>query len=89
LDLPAVQVQAGKGCNRCGGRGLRGRSAAFEIMPMSDTLRELVLKRVSGADLRGTAISEGMQTMRDSGRRKVLDGTTTPEEVLRVLFTED
>jgi type IV pilus assembly protein PilB len=68
---------------------MKGRTAAFEVLPMSDGLRELVLRRASGVDLADEAVKEGMCTMRQSGVRKVLDGVTTPEEVLRVLYVED
>jgi type II secretory ATPase GspE/PulE/Tfp pilus assembly ATPase PilB-like protein len=82
-------VAQGRGCPKCGGRGMKGRTGVYEMMPMSDPLRSMVLKRVSGAELRAQAISEGMTTMRESGVRKVLEGVTTPEEVVRVLYAED
>lgn len=84
-----VMVARGHGCPKCSGRGMKGRSATFEIMPMSDPIRELVLKQGSAVDLTDLAVKEGMCTMRQSGVRKVLDGATTPEEVLRVLYVED
>jgi type IV pilus assembly protein PilB len=77
------------GCNRCGGRGMRGRTGAYEIMPMSDALRSLALKGASGPEIRAQAIAEGMATMRDAAFRKLLAGLTTFEEVTRVLFAED
>ncbi|MDE2127464.1 MAG: type II/IV secretion system protein [Armatimonadetes bacterium] len=94
LDLPVKgnklpMLAHGKGCHKCGQRGMKGRTAVYEITPMSDALRELVLKRADGAQLRGQAIAEGMITMRESARRKVLAGVTTPEEVARVLFAEE
>jgi len=79
----------GRGCPRCSGRGMRGRTAAYEVMPMSDPLREMVLRRCSGDQIRGQAISEGMIPMRESGMRKVMAGVTTPEEIARVLFSEE
>ena len=82
-------VASGKGCGRCAGRGLRGRTAVFEVMPMTDPLRDLVLRRSSNTDLRAQAVAEGMLTMRDAAVRKVLDGVTTPDEVARVLLAED
>jgi type II secretory ATPase GspE/PulE/Tfp pilus assembly ATPase PilB-like protein len=68
---------------------MKGRTSVFEVMPMSETLREMVLRRASNAMLRGQAIAEGMITMRDSAIRKVLEGITTPDEVARVLFAEE
>jgi type IV pilus assembly protein PilB len=82
-------IATGRGCVKCGGRGMKGRTAVFEIMPMSETLRDMVLRRCSGQILRGQAIAEGMMTMREAAIRKVMEGITTPEEVARVLFTED
>ena len=87
-DPPPV-LATGAGCAKCGGRGMRGRTAVYEIMQMSDTIRELTLKRAAGSHLRAQAIAEGMLTMRDAGLRKALEGVTTLEEVSRVLFTDD
>jgi type IV pilus assembly protein PilB len=84
-----VMISRGHGCPKCSGRGMKGRTAAYEVLPMSDPIREMVLRQGSGVDLADLAVSEGMCTMRQSGVRKVLDGVTTPEEVLRVLYVED
>jgi type IV pilus assembly protein PilB len=89
LDLVDIKIARGAGCGRCGNRGMKGRTAVYEIMSMSDTLRSMVLKQASGAELKSQAIAEGMTPMRSSGRQKVIDNVTTPEEVLRVLYTED
>jgi type IV pilus assembly protein PilB len=86
---PPPILASGAGCPKCGGRGMRGRTAVYELMPMSETLRDLTLKRCAGAQLREQAIAEGMLTMRESGLRKALEGYTTLEEVTRVLFSED
>ncbi len=85
-QLPVLAY--GRGCTRCGGRGMKGRTAAYEITPMTDSLRDLVMKRADGALLRGQAIRDGMSTMTDSAIRKVMDGVTTPDEVARVLYAE-
>ncbi len=84
-----AKIARGAGCGRCGNRGMKGRTAVYEIMSMSDTLRDMVLKRAAGSELKEQALAEGMQSMKTSGRQKVLDHVTTPEEVLRVLYTED
>jgi type IV pilus assembly protein PilB len=94
LGLPMVgenppMLKAGAGCEKCGGRGMKGRTAVYEMMPMSDKLRELVLKNASSEQVHVQAIADGMMTMRDAGVQKVLQGVTTPEEVTRVLFSED
>jgi type IV pilus assembly protein PilB len=92
LGLPADQeyvVSRGAGCRRCGGRGTVGRTAVYEIMRMTDPLRDSVLKGCSGAEISALAIQEGMQTMRDTALRKMLDHVVAPEEVLRVLSYQE
>ena len=87
-DPPAV-LASGAGCPKCLGRGMRGRTAVYEIMQMSDKLRAMTLNRDSGSALRAQAVAEGMLTMREAGLRKALEGSTTLEEVTRMLFTDD
>ena len=84
-----VMISRGHGCPKCSGRGMKGRTATYEILPMSDAIRELVLRHSSAMELADQAVKEGMCTMRQAGVRKVLEGVTTPEEVLRVLYVED
>ncbi len=74
----------GKGCNTCGDTGYKGRIALYEVMVFTDALKELVLQGCSTAELKGEAIRLGMQTLRMSGLKKVNEGITTLEEVLRV-----
>ncbi|MGH2349523.1 MAG: type II secretion system ATPase GspE [bacterium] len=78
----------GKGCDRCKGSGYRGRTGIFELMVMTDAVRELVLKGGSTAEIRGRAVAEGMRLLRDDGILKVLEGQTTVDELLRVVFVE-
>ncbi len=82
-------LATGRGCPKCGGRGMKGRTGVYEIMPMSDPLRKMVLQNAPGPMLRDQAISEGMMTMRDCALRKMLAGLTTADEVTRVLFSDD
>jgi len=79
----------GRGCLKCSGRGYRGRTAAYEVMGMSEKLREAVLRNTGGSTLKEIAIAEGMMTMRQAGIRKALEGETTLEEVCRVLLSEE
>ncbi len=79
----------GHGCPKCAGRGYKGRTAAYEVMKLSERIREGVLKNIGGSALKEIAISEGMITMRQSGIRKVLEGETRLEEVCRVLLSEE
>ncbi len=78
----------GKGCDRCKGSGYKGRLGIFELMPMSDPIRDLVLKGTSAVQIREQAIVEGMKTLGDDGILKVLEGVTTIDELLRVVFVE-
>ena len=63
---------------------MKGRVAIYEVMPISDEIRELVLKDASTAEIRQMAQSQGMKTLRQAGLQKVLEGVTTTQEVLRV-----
>jgi type IV pilus assembly protein PilB len=77
----------GKGCPACNFTGMKGRVAIYEVMPITEALRDMILKSASTADLRAQAQKDGMKTLRQSGLMKVLDGTTTVEEVLRVTLS--
>jgi len=82
-DAKHVVPKKGKGCDKCNNTGYKGRVGLYEVMDISDELRELVLVGASGLELRRKAIEEGMLTLRMSGLRKVKDGLTTIEEVAR------
>jgi type IV pilus assembly protein PilB len=73
----------GKGCEKCNNTGYKGRVGLYEVMDVTEELRELVLVGASGLELRRKAIEEGMLTLRQSGLRKVKEGLTTIEEVAR------
>jgi general secretion pathway protein E len=79
----------GTGCKSCAYTGYIGRVGIFEILPMSDTVRTMVTKRVSSSEIRAQAIKEGMVTMMKDGMRKVKEGLTTPSEVLRNAYSGD
>jgi general secretion pathway protein E len=72
------------GCAACADTGFVGRVAIMEIMPMSDGIRSLIMRHANSGEIQKQAVAEGMLTMYDHGLRKVLAGTTTLEEVLRV-----
>ncbi|HWB59923.1 MAG TPA: ATPase, T2SS/T4P/T4SS family, partial [Chthoniobacteraceae bacterium] len=74
----------GAGCDRCKRRGYLGRAAVIEVLPVSETIRRLIIKRASAAVIKNQAISEGMKTLRMVGIDKAREGITTLEEVLRV-----
>src|SRR6202453_1026625 len=74
----------GAGCDRCKRRGYLGRAAIIEVLPVSETIRRLIIKRASAAVIKNQAVSEGMKTLRMVGVDKAREGITTLEEVLRV-----
>jgi type IV pilus assembly protein PilB len=82
-DASAVRPMKGKGCERCNQTGYKGRVGLYEVMEIGEELRELILVGASGLELRRKAIDEGMITLRQSGLRKVKDGMTTIDEVVR------
>ncbi len=73
----------GAGCDVCGGRGLKGRVGLYEVLEITDELRELILVGASALEIKRKAVEQGMITLRRSGLRKVMDGATTIEEVVR------
>jgi type IV pilus assembly protein PilB len=80
---------SGRGCNFCGMTGFLGRTGVFEVLPISETTRELVASGSSGHQIRQQAMSEGMVPLRHAGMTKVKAGDTTVNEVLsRVFFFE-
>jgi len=74
----------GKGCDDCNGTGFRGRVALYEVMPVKEELKEMVLRGGSAIDIKREAVRLGMKTLRQAGISKVEEGVTTLEEVLRV-----
>ena len=82
-EAAGVTPMHGAGCDRCNGTGYKGRVGLYEVMEMGEELRELVLVGASGVELRRKAVDEGMLTLRRSGLRKVTDGVTSVEEVVR------
>ena len=82
-DASVVVPMRGAGCERCNGTGYKGRVGLYEVMDMTDSLRELVLVGASGLELRRKAVDEGMVTLRNSGLQKIKEGVVTIAEVLR------
>jgi len=74
----------GAGCSECMGTGYKGRTGIYEILIMSDAIRSTVLKTSDSNAIKNVAIGEGLHTLRQDGARKIEDGVTTIEEVLRV-----
>jgi type IV pilus assembly protein PilB len=82
-DVVGKQFAYGKGCEACHFTGMKGRTAIFEILEMSDRLREMVLDGAATDQIRVAAREQGMRSLRDSGLLAIFDGVTTVEEVLR------
>ncbi len=82
--LGTVSFYKGKGCQNCNFTGMKGRVAIYEVMPGSQEIRELILRNAPTAEIREVATSQGMKTLRQNALQKVIEGTTTVEEVLRV-----
>ena len=82
-DASTVIPNRGRGCERCNNTGYKGRVGLYEVMEVTDELRELILVGASALELRRKAVEEGMLTLRASGLRKVKDGVTTIDEVVR------
>jgi type IV pilus assembly protein PilB len=83
-----IVAYRGKGCPHCGGTGFRGRTALYEMMAMTDPLRELILSGASAIELKRQAMADGMKTLRQSGIEKACDGVTSIEEVMRVTMND-
>ena len=82
-DAKKVVPNRGKGCEKCNNTGYKGRVGLYEVMEITEEIRELVLVGASALELRRKAVEEGMLTLRASGLRKVKDGVTTIEEIVR------
>jgi type II secretory ATPase GspE/PulE/Tfp pilus assembly ATPase PilB-like protein len=74
----------GRGCEHCRQTGYRGRSAIYEIVPVNENLRRMVIRKETGSAMKARAVADGMDTLRHDGWRRVLQGQTTVEEVVRV-----
>jgi len=85
---PSKQLR-GVGCSNCRFTGFAGRLGLFEILPVSEAVRELILKEQSAGQIKAVAVNEGMTTLRQDGWRKILQGQTTIEEVIRVSTEDD
>ena len=84
----SVICYSGAGCPGCNNTGYSGRTAICEVMPIRKELKDLVLRNVSSSDLKHEAVGLGMTTLRQSGIKKVIEGITSVEEVLRVTFED-
>ncbi len=89
-DVPAGQkFFRSVGCDACNHTGYRGRTAIHELLDMSDTIREMIIERRPGSEIRRQAEKEGLSSLRESAVKKVFNGVSTLHEINRVTFVEE
>jgi type IV pilus assembly protein PilB len=88
-DLEGRTLYRGRGCDNCNQSGYRGRKAIFEIMVMTDQLREMIMQEASTTVRRNECRRRGMRTLRESGLLAIYDGQTTIDEVVRETIVEE
>jgi type IV pilus assembly protein PilB len=86
--IATAKMFKGMGCATCNNTGYKGRVALYEVMRFHDELKEMVLQGASAAELKAGAIKRGMITLRMAGTRKMLEGMTTAEEIMRVTMAD-
>jgi general secretion pathway protein E len=79
-----IKIYKGEGCDECGQTGYWGRIGAFEILPIDEKIRSLMLKNPDAGSIKTEAVRSGMRTLKEDGLKLVLEGTTTMEEVYRI-----
>jgi len=84
LGLKRCTLYKGKGCATCHFTGMKGRTALYEVLPITQEIRSLILNNTFASEIQDVASKQGMKTLREAGLLKVLEGQTTVEEVLRV-----
>lgn len=94
LQLPIEQARQysfyyGKGCATCNNSGYKGRTGLYELMDVTDEIRDLITADASTDDIRNVARSQGMTTLREAGLKLIFDGVTTIDEVVRETVIED
>ncbi len=87
-EASSAKCSRGTGCSNCGGSGYRGRVALYEVMPVSEEIREIILNGGSSTDIKNKAIELGMLTLRTAGLMKMAESKTTMEEILRVTMAD-
>jgi len=87
-DAEDVVFYRGRGCEQCMHTGYYGRAGLFELMLMNEEIQDLVVKRAALSEIVEAAIANGMKTLKQDGFEKVIEGITTIEEVMRVVFTQ-
>jgi len=88
-EAPSVICYRGKGCPACNSTGYKGRVGFYQVMPMLEEIRELILNGANTAEIKRESIRLGIKSMRQSGLTKLREGVTSFEEVLRVTIADD
>jgi type IV pilus assembly protein PilB len=86
-DMDSIVFYRGRGCEVCRHSGYKGRLGIFELMLMNEETQDLIVKRAPLSEVRNAALASGMKTLKMDGFQKVVEGRTTVEEVMRVVFT--
>ena len=94
LQLPIAQARQykfyyGRGCQRCNNSGYKGRGGIYEMLDVTDDIRDLVAANANVDDIRNFARGQGMTTLREAGLKLIFDGVTTIDEVVRETIMED
>ena len=84
-----TRFRRGAGCDQCRHTGYQGRAAIYEVCVITEPLRKLIMRRRDGSELKQCAVAEGMETLRQDGWRRVAQGISTIEEVVRVTQTDE
>jgi type IV pilus assembly protein PilB len=87
-EISGIKFYKGKGCDKCGNTGYKGRSGLYEFLPFTQKIKEMIVEGVSDSDIKAAAQSEGMKDIFQSGLEKINEGITSLEEVLRVTVLE-
>jgi type IV pilus assembly protein PilB len=88
-EAPGAVCYRGAGCSKCNGTGYKGRVGFYQVMPMLEPIRELVLNGANTADIKRESMRLGIKSMRQSGLTKMMEGVTSFEEVLRVTVADE
>jgi len=88
-EAPSYVCMKGKGCPACNNTGYKGRVGFYQVMPMLEEIRELILNGANTAEIKRESMRLGIKTMRQSGLTKLQEGVTSFEEVLRVTISDD
>ena len=88
-EAASVTCYKGAGCPKCNGTGYKGRVGFYQVMPMLEPIRELILNGANTAEIKRESMRLGIKTMRQSGLTKLIEGVTSFEEVLRVTIADD